>query len=33
MLDKAEKAIRAHLSEVLRIADGLAARHPELITS
>jgi GntR family transcriptional regulator, rspAB operon transcriptional repressor len=30
--DKAEKAIRAHLSEVLRIADGLAARHPELIT-
>ena len=31
--DKAEKAIRAHLSEVLRIADGLAVRYPELITS
>ena len=31
--DKAEKAIRVHLSEVLRIADGLAARYPELITS
>lgn len=30
--DKAEKAIRAHLSEVLRIADGLAVRYPELIT-
>jgi GntR family transcriptional regulator, rspAB operon transcriptional repressor len=29
--DKAEKAVRAHLAEVLRIADGLAARHPELI--
>lgn len=30
--DKAEKAIRTHLAEVLRIADGLAARYPDLIT-
>lgn len=29
--DKAEKAVRAHLAEVLRIADDLALRHPELI--
>jgi DNA-binding GntR family transcriptional regulator len=29
--DQAEKAIRAHLSEVLRIADDLAIRHPDLI--
>jgi DNA-binding GntR family transcriptional regulator len=29
--DKAEKAVRAHLAEVLRIADDLAVRHPELI--
>jgi DNA-binding GntR family transcriptional regulator len=28
---KAEKAVRAHLGEVLRIADDLAVRHPELI--
>jgi DNA-binding GntR family transcriptional regulator len=29
--DQAEKAIRIHLSEVLRIADDLAIRHPDLI--
>ena len=29
--DQAEEAIRAHLSEVLRIADDLAIRHPDLI--
>src|SRR5215475_5885788 len=29
--DQAEKAIRTHLSEVLRIADDLAIRHPDLI--
>lgn len=29
--DQAEKAIRSHLSEVLRIADDLAIRHPDLI--
>jgi DNA-binding GntR family transcriptional regulator len=29
--DQAEQAIRAHLSEVLRIADDLAIRHPDLI--
>jgi GntR family transcriptional regulator, rspAB operon transcriptional repressor len=29
--DRAEKAIRTHLSEVLRIADDLAIRHPDLI--
>jgi GntR family transcriptional regulator, rspAB operon transcriptional repressor len=29
--DSAEKAIRAHLSEVLRIADDLAIRHPDPI--
>jgi DNA-binding GntR family transcriptional regulator len=28
---KAEKAVRAHLAEVLRIADDLAVCHPELI--
>ena len=27
----AEEAIRIHMSEVLRIADGLARRHPDLI--
>jgi GntR family transcriptional regulator, rspAB operon transcriptional repressor len=27
----AEEAIRTHMSEVLRIADGLARRHPDLI--
>jgi DNA-binding GntR family transcriptional regulator len=31
--DAAEKAIRSHMSEVLRIADGLALRHPELIAA
>jgi DNA-binding GntR family transcriptional regulator len=29
--DAAEKAIRNHMSEVLRITDGLALRHPDLI--
>jgi GntR family transcriptional regulator, rspAB operon transcriptional repressor len=29
--DQAERAIRTHLSEVLRIADDLAIRHPDLI--
>jgi len=31
--DQAEAAIRKHLSEVLRIADDLATRHPDLIES
>jgi len=31
--DAAEKAIRTHMSEVLRIADGLALRHPDLIVA
>jgi GntR family transcriptional regulator, rspAB operon transcriptional repressor len=31
--DKAEKAIRAHLSEVLRITDDLALKHPEIIVA
>jgi DNA-binding GntR family transcriptional regulator len=29
----AETAIRQHMSEVLRIADGLARRHPDLIVA
>ncbi len=29
----AEQAIRSHMSEVLRIADGLARRHPDLIVA
>ena len=31
--DAAEKAIRNHMSEVLRITDGLAQRHPDLIVA
>lgn len=29
--DSAERAIRIHMSEVLRITEGLAQRHPDLI--
>ena len=31
--DAAEQAIRTHMSEVLRIADGLAQLHPDLIVA
>ena len=30
--DRAEKAIRTHVGKVLRIADGLVLRYPELTT-
>jgi DNA-binding GntR family transcriptional regulator len=31
--DAAEKAVRTHMSEVLRITDGLALLHPDLIVA